>query len=196
MATKIDFRTLLMKIVNIFPKDMYLVNNWCAIAGEESEVENRGGYFCILESDVREELNKLFPNKPVLYIKSVRETKADFSKLQEILDDKIIKNISNLVDSYMNKINKITEWSTFNFTDDEITSLYDDAESLTLFEDDKDKSPVIISKSLFPLITEKTINNVRYAYNKYEDDSNLNQIIMEYDYELFQLIMVYLYLKI
>ena len=37
MATKIDFKTLLMKIVNIFPKDMYLVHNWCAIAGEESD---------------------------------------------------------------------------------------------------------------------------------------------------------------
>ena len=195
MAKKIDLKTLLMKIVNVFPKDMYLINNWCAIAGEESDVENRGSYICIFEPDVREELNKLFPNKPVLYIKSVRETKTDFSKLQEILDEKILKNVYSSVESYTNKINNITEWQMFNFSDNEISSLFDDAESLTLFEND-DRPSVIISKSLFPLITEKTINNVKYSYSQYNNDSNLNQIILEYDYDLFQLVMIYVYLKI
>ena len=46
MAKKIDFKGFLTKIVNIFPKDMYIVHNWCAIAGEESDLENRGFYFC------------------------------------------------------------------------------------------------------------------------------------------------------
>ena len=46
MATKkIDFKSFLTKIVNVFPKDMYLIHNWCAIAGEESdgELEEDGG---------------------------------------------------------------------------------------------------------------------------------------------------------
>ena len=51
-SVKVDFKTLMMKLVNIFPKDMYLVHNWCAVAGEESDVENRGSYFCILEPEV------------------------------------------------------------------------------------------------------------------------------------------------
>lgn len=196
MATKIDFKTLLMKLVNIFPKDMYIVHNWCAIAGEESDIENRGFYFCILEPDVRKLLNDLFPNNPTLYIKSVRETKTDFSKVQEILDEKTLNRIDSIVETYMSKFNNINEWNTFNFTEDEITSLFKNGDSLTLFENDNDKSQVIISKSIFPLITEKTINEVKYSYGKYEEYSDLQQIIMVYDYELFQFIMRYLYLKI
>ena len=93
MAKKIDLKTLLMKIVNVFPKDMYLVHNWCAIAGAESDLENRGFYFCILEPSVRELLNELYPSKPILYIKSVREAKADISKIQEVIDEKLINAI-------------------------------------------------------------------------------------------------------
>ena len=96
----------------------------------------------------------------------------------------------------MDSFHSITEWSTFNFTDDEISNIFDDAKSFTLFENDSDKSPIIISKSIFPLITEKTINNTRYSYTKEIDENNLNQITIVYDYELFQLVMRYLYLKI
>lgn len=196
MATKIDFKTLLTKIVNVFPKDMYIVHNWCAIAGDESDGENRGFYFCILEPEVREMLNKTFPNNPTLYMKSVRESKTDMSKIQEILDEKTLKRIDSIVESHMNKINSITVWDTFHFTDDEIDAIFNEGQSLVLFENEDDKSSMIISKSIFPLITEKTINDVRYSHDKYEDDVDLSQIIMAYDYDLFQLFMRYLYLKI
>ena len=112
MATKIDFKTLLMKIVNIFPKDMYLVHNWCAIAGDESDLENRGFYFCILDTEVREMLNKMFPNNPILYIKSVRETKADLSKVQEILDEKIMNHVDFIVEENMKNFNSIQNWES------------------------------------------------------------------------------------
>ena len=154
MATKVDLKTLLMKLVNVFPKDIYLVRNWCVVAGAESDLENRGFYFCILEPDVREMLTKTFPNNPVLYIKSVRETKADLSKVQEVIDEKVIKGIDSVINYHTEEMNKVTEWNIFNFNDDEITSLFTDGDSLTLFENDIDKSPVIISKSLFPLINE------------------------------------------
>ena len=194
MAVKIDFKTLLMKIVNVFPKDMYLVHNWCAIAGAESDLENRGFYFCILTPQVRELLTQLFPNNPVLYIKSVRETKADLSKIEEILDAEAIKNIENIVNTNLSEMNKVAEWSTFNFTDEEIDSLFKEGRSLTLNENED--SSVIISKSIFPLITEKTINDVTYAYTSYDTDGSLNQVIMCYDYELFQFVMRYLYIKL
>lgn len=193
---KIDIKTFFTKIVNIFPKDMYLVHNWCAIAGKESDVENRGFYFCILGPEIRELLNKTFPNNPTIYIKSVRDAKTDLTKTQEVLDEKIIKTIDSMVESYMSKLNSITEWDNFQFNDNEISALFNDGESLLLFENDSDKSPVIISKSVFPLITEKTIGDVRYTCDKYEDDETLNQVIMVYDYDLFQLVMRYIYLNI
>lgn len=195
MAKQVDLKTFLTKIINIFPKDMYLVHNWCAIAGDESDLENRGFYFCILEADVRELLNKTFPNNPIMYIKSIRDTKVDMSKFQEILDNKTIEKIDKLVETHMTKINSITDWDTFNFSDEAKDIIFNEGKSFTLFEDDDDKPSIIISKSVFPLINEKTINNVRYKYDKYDDNTELNQIIMAYDYELFQLIMRYLYLN-
>lgn len=197
MATKkIDLKTFLMKIVNIFPKDMYLVHNWCAIAGTESDDENRGLYICILNSDVRELLNKSFPNNPVIYIKSVRDAKADVTKIDEVLDEKIIKNIENTVDSFMKSFNNYDTWETFNFTETEINDLFEERKSLMLFENDENRSPLIISKSVFPLITGKNINDVKFVYDIYGDGKDLNQIIMSYDYDLFQLIMRYIFLKI
>jgi hypothetical protein len=193
---KIDIKTFFTKIVNVFPKDMYLVHNWCAIAGDESDGENRGFYICILDSEIRTLLNKTFPNHPTLYIKNIRETKTDMSKIQEILDEKILKNIDSIVESHMSKLNSVTYWDTFHFTEEEKTALFSDGDSLELFKNDKYKSPIIISKSLFPLITEKTIDNVRYSYNNDEDENGLNQIIMVYDFDFFQLVMRYMYLKI
>jgi hypothetical protein len=196
MATKLDLKTVFMKLLNVFPKDMYLVHNWCAIAGNESDVENRGFYFCVLEPEVRELLNKTFPNNPVLYIKSVRDAKTNISDIEEILDEKILKNITAIVESFMSKFNNYVDWNTFNFTEEEISALFDEGQSLTLFENDDNRSSIIISKSIFPLVTGKVINEVKYIYDNYEDDDQLNQIIIVYDYELFQLVMRYLFLKI
>ena len=196
MATKIDFKTLLMKLVNVFPKDMYLVHNWCAIAGKDSNDENMGTYICILDADVRALLDGLFPNKPILYVPSVREAKTDISKVDEVLNNITIKSIEKQIENITNIFNEITTWDTFNFNNDEIISLFDNAESLSLFENDTDREPVIISKSIFPLISEKTINDVKYAYRKYDTDDTLNQLILDYGYDLFQLIMIYVYLKL
>lgn len=195
-SVKVDFKTLMMKLVNIFPKDMYLIHNWCAIAGEESDVENRGSYFCILEPNVREMLNKTFPNNPVIYIKSVRETKTDLTKVTEILDEKILNKLNETTESFMKSVKNDYGWDEFNFSESEISDLFDDGKSITIFEDRDDIPSMIISKSIFPMITGKTINKVRYMYNKYEDNEELNQIIMIYDYDLFQFVMSYHYLKI
>lgn len=196
MATKIDFKSLLTKLVTVFPKDIYIVHNWCVVAGSNSDSENRGSYFCILEPEARELLNKLFPNNPTLYIESIRDTKTDITKVEEILDESTLNNVDTIVESYMTEITGYTEWDTFNFSDDEINILFDDGGSLILFENDEDKASIIISKSLFPLITNKTINDVKYVYDKYNDDTTLNKIIMTYDHEYFQLVMKYLYLNI
>ena len=140
-------------------------------------------------------LNKLFPNNPTLYIKSVRDTKSDNSKVQEIINEKELKKIDNIVNSYMSEFNKIDIWDNFNFSEDEINQIFGEGKSFILFENDE-RSSVIISKSMFPLITEKTVNNMKYNYSKSDEDNSLNKITLCYDYELFQLIMKYLYLSI
>ena len=128
-----------------------------------------------------EKMNKIFKKNEPIFI-------------EEILDTEAIKNIENIVNTNLSEINKVTEWSTFNFTDEEIESLFKEGRSLTLNENED--SSVIISKSIFPLITEKTINVVTYAYTNYDTDGSLNQVIMSYDYELFQFVMRYLYIKL
>lgn len=193
---KVDLETLLMKILNVFPKDIYILHNWCAIAGDESDGENRGFYLCILNEDVREMLNLTFPNNPTLYIKNLRDAKKDLSLVQEIIDEKIVNVIETKVDEFMTSFKSITSWDNFNFSEEDTLKIFKNGESFILFENDENKVPVIISKSLFPLITEKTINSVIYNCGKYNENNELNQITMVYDYELFQLVMRYLYLDI
>jgi hypothetical protein len=74
-----------------------------------------------------------------------------------LVDDKVIKNIESIIDTFLTDFNRYEKWDTFNFTDDEIHDLFDESGSLTLFENDENKSSIIISKSIFPLINNKTI---------------------------------------
>ena len=194
MAAKLDFKTLFIKLNNIFPKDMYIFHNWCAIAGSNSETENIGFYMCILDQQARDLLNGLFPNNPILYVKSVRETKTDISKVEEILDNNVIDKLNSTVNTFMEQYNSYENWDSFNFTPDDVAALFDNNESLVIFKDDDTKSELVISKSLFPLVTSKTIDTVKYAYDSSNDE--LHQIIVDYRYDLFQLIMKYLFLKI
>ena len=47
---------------------------------------------------------------------------------------------------------------------------------------------------MFPMVTEKTIDKLVYAYDTYEENSELNQLLVIHDTEYFQLMMRYLFI--
>lgn len=180
------------KLVSIFPNDVYIVHNKYIIAGDKSEENTVGYYFCIFQNDVFMEWKKLYPDNPVIYIKSLRESKIS-REVEFITDTSLIQSLEKKIETYVNEtINADKSWKRFEFKDDMLEKIFTNNESVNLFSDKKE---IIISKTIFPLITAKTINNVYYTFGDI-DSRGLNTLYIQYDHEYFQLNMKYFYLPL
>ena len=180
------------KLVSVFPNDVYIVHNKYIIAGDKSEENTVGYYFCIFQNDVFMEWKKLYPDNPVIYIKSLRESKIS-REVEFITDAFLIQSLEKKIETYVNEtINADKSWERFEFKDDMLEKIFTNNESVNLFSD---KREIIISKTIFPLITAKTINNVYYTFGDI-DSRGLNTLYIQYDHEYFQLNMKYFYLPL
>ena len=180
------------KLVSVFPNDVYIVHNKYIIAGDKSEENTVGYYFCIFQNDVFMEWKKLYPDNPVIYIKSLRESKIS-REVEFITDTSLIQSLEKKIETYVNEtINADKSWKRFEFKDDILEKIFTNNESVNLFSD---KREIIISKTIFPLITAKTINNVYYTFGDI-DSRGLNTLYIQYDHEYFQLNMKYFYLPL
>lgn len=180
------------KLVSVFPNDVYIVHNKYIIAGDKSEENTVGYYFCIFQNDVFMEWKKLYPDNPVIYIKSLRESKIS-REVEFITDTSLIQSLEKKIETYVNEtVNVNKSWERFEFKDDMLEKIFTNNESVNLFSD---KREIIISKTIFPLITAKTINNVYYTFGDI-DSRGLNTLYIQYDHEYFQLNMKYFYLPL
>ena len=180
------------KLVSVFPNDVYIVHNKYIIAGDKSEENTVGYYFCIFQNDVFMEWKKLYPDNPVIYIKSLRESKIS-REVEFITDTSLIQSLEKKIETYINEtVNIDKSWERFEFKDDMLEKIFTNNESVNLFSD---KREIIISKTIFPLITAKTINNVYYTFGDI-DSRGLNTLYIQYDHEYFQLNMKYFYLPL
>ena len=180
------------KLVSVFPNDVYIVHNKYIIAGDKSEENTVGYYFCIFQNDVFMEWKKLYPDNPVIYIKSLRESKIS-REVEFITDTSLIQSLEKKIETYINEtVNVDRSWERFEFKDDMLEKIFTNNESVNLFSD---KREIIISKTIFPLITAKTINNVYYTFGDI-DSRGLNTLYIQYDHEYFQLNMKYFYLPL
>ena len=180
------------KLVSVFPNDVYIVHNKYIIAGDKSEENTVGYYFCIFQNDVFMEWKKLYPDNPVIYIKSLRESKIS-REVEFITDTSLIQSLEKKIETYINEtVNVDKSWERFEFKDDMVEKIFTNNESVNLFSD---KREIIISKTIFPLITAKTINNVYYTFGDI-DSRGLNTLYIQYDHEYFQLNMKYFYLPL
>lgn len=180
------------KLVSVFPNDVYIVHNKYIIAGDKSEENTVGYYFCIFQNDVFMEWKKLYPDNPVIYIKSLRESKIS-RDVEFITDTSLMQSLKKKIETYINEtVNVDKSWERFEFKDDMLEKIFTNNESVNLFSD---KREIIISKTIFPLITAKTINNVYYTFGDI-DSRGLNTLYIQYDHEYFQLNMKYFYLPL
>ena len=180
------------KLVSVFPNDVYIVHNKYIIAGDKSEENTVGYYFCIFQNDVFMEWKKIYPDNPVIYIKSLRESKIS-REVEIITDISVIASLEKKIDAYINEtVNIDKPWERFAFKDEIVEKLFTNNESVNLFSDSKE---IIISKTIFPLITAKTINNVYYTFSD-TNSKGLNTLYIQYDNEYFQLNMKYFYLPL
>lgn len=188
MAKK-TFRDLLVKLNNVFSSDMYLVNCLYVIAGKESDEDNKGYYLCKLTPELIAICKDgLDPNK-VYFISDIRSAKDDLSTyMKEVESAEEIAESNKRIKFIEDYVNKTETWNNFPFTEIDIKNIFSDGLCEDFFEDDANTPTITLSKSLFPLVTEKNVNRLYYNFFVKEDYADL---LVSFDFDFFNLYMVY-----
>lgn len=196
---KIQFKDFMNKMGTIFSSDGYLAFNKYFIGGEESNKIDKGTYICLLSDDTTKMLQEYFKNDKIIEFTNIKKAKdnptnTDYTK--QVTDDKIISHVIDSIKSLTNDINSIQSWKPFNFTEELLEKLYDECSAIDWSPDDKKIASITISKSLFPLITSKTISEVNYNIKNLDLADKISQLTMSFDNDFFQIYMVYYYIPI
>ena len=195
-----NFKDLLNKACSIFKDDMYIVNNRYLLAGDMSEKDSDGYYFCRLSQDSIKVCNEQLGEKEqIIYVENVRKSKDTFGELSRIVekeDEKelVLKKYKNLNKQF----NTVQGWEKVKLTEEEINDLYDRCVNIELFKNESNIPTVTISKSFLPLTTEKNIDNLFYSVQVIEnndiDEGDIGKLFLSIDIPQFQLNMIYTYL--
>lgn len=184
---KLTFDNVLTKLSNMFKKDVYIIQNRYCLGGDESEAENISRYFCILSQESMDLVKEVFPDDDIIYFSNIKNAKKDLNKyVTNIIPDNKKKELIDLRDKLEKDILSIDKWKSFDFTDEEAHSLFDDAKTMELFVDDKNIPSVTISKTLFPLIKFKDVRTLYYSVSIPECDDDLITFYIGYDAQWFQ----------
>ena len=188
MAKK-TFRDLLVKLNNVFSSDMYLVNDIYVVAGKESDEDNKGYYLCKLTPELIAICKDEFDPNKVYFINDIRSAKDDLaSHINEVTDKGEIEKINKRIKFIEDYVNKTETWNSFPFTEVDIKNIFSDGLCEDFFEDDDNTPTITLSKSLFPLVTEKNVNRLYYNFFVKEDYADL---LISFDFDYFNLYMVY-----
>ena len=196
-ASKSTIRDIFVKLSNVFPKDAYIIHNSYVISGPESELVTKGYYFCKLSPDAKEIIGEAYPSG-VLYIPGVKVIKDDLTAYQKIEDEAKVDKIVSSLYGLTEKAKAPDEWHELSEEEKEkLTRIISEKEFDYMFTGNKSKSPIVIGKNLFPLISVNTLDNLTYAYDSYGAVENeLEAIIFSYTHIYFQLYMLYVYLPL
>lgn len=195
-----NFKDLLNKACSIFKDDMYIVNNRYLLAGDMSEKDSDGYYFCRLSQDSIKVCNEQLGEKEqIIYVENVRKAKDTFGELSRIVENEDEKKLVLKKYKNLNKqLSTVQGWEKVKLTEEEINDLYDRCVNIELFKNESNIPTVTISKSFLPLTTEKNIDNLFYSVQVIEnndiDEGDIGKLFLSIDISQFQLNMIYTYL--
>ena len=195
-----NFKDLLNKACSIFKDDMYIVNNRYLLAGDMSEKDSDGYYFCRLSQDSIKVCNEQLGEKEqIIYVENVRKSKDSFGELSRIVEKEDEKKLVLKKYKNLNKqLSTVQGWEKVKLTEEEINDLYDRCVNIELFKNESNIPTVTISKSFLPLTTEKNIDNLFYSVQVIEnndiDEGDIGKLFLSIDIPQFQLNMIYTYL--
>ena len=195
-----NFKDLLNKACSIFKDDMYIVNNRYLLAGDMSEKDSDGYYFCRLSQDSIKVCNEQLGEKEqIIYVENVRKAKDTFGELSRIVEKEDEKELVLKKYKNLNKqLSTVQGWEKVKLTEEEINDLYDRCVNIELFKNESNIPTVTISKSFLPLTTEKNIDNLFYSVQVIEnndiDEGDIGKLFLSIDIPQFQLNMIYTYL--
>lgn len=185
-----NIRDVFVKLKNVFPKDLYIMNNKFVCAGKESANEKAGVYVCILEEKQIDFLNYILNKEKTYYIKVVDTFKEDFTTgLSEVDNTEEIRtHIENMIEEF----NQDLVWVPAVDQPDLVTTIFDDKKNYELVVND---ITFIIGKPLLPIVSKANIKNLMFNAI-YDEELELNTLRMDLRFTHFQLLMKYHALKL
>ena len=201
MAKEITVPDVLLKLSYIFSKDMYLINSIYCIGGTETEDSTVGKTICRLSPNITDIFVDYFGNSPAIYFdnlkkaKSVYGTEEEYKYIKVQMEDRYKKQLYDRKDNLMKIIDSIKSWDQFTLTEEQITAVIDNGETITLFEDNNEIPDVLVSKTIFPMIKSKDFANLYYSVSKARNLKNMYILVLSYDHEIFQYYNIIYYLK-
>lgn len=194
MGKEVTFRDILVKITKVLSSDLYLINNQFIMGGHKSDENNIGYYLYRLSPAAMTASAEHFKTNKVYYISDGKAAKDSLeNNFIDVTNELELKQINDKKDEILRLVKKTDIWKSFNFSEDDITTLFSDNSTLELFKDDKDIPSVTVSKTLFPYITEKNVSKLYYNVIKKSEYTNL---LLSLDYDMFQLYMLYKYIAL
>ena len=145
------------KLSYVFKTDLFIINKKYVIGGSDSNLKNVGTMMCELSDDSIEVIKEELPDNDMIYIKNIKDAKTDLQNniITEILPttkDGVLESLKEL----KKQKKKITNWGKLTLNEDEIDRLFNKNVSIEICKEETD-TPVIISKNMFPMLTEKKL---------------------------------------
>lgn len=190
------FNDLMTKISNVFKSDLYILNNKYCIGGPESEDENITQIVCLLTPDCSDIIKQTFPDSDVVYIKDVKKIKDNFDEFSSLkIFETEKKDLLKRRDKILDLALKVENWCSFDFSDEDISNIFNEGMTYELFTNNSKIPSVTISKSLFPMVKEKVAKSLYYQIYIPDNDDDLIHLITSFDTEWFQIYNLIQYIK-
>lgn len=194
---KFTFNDILTKVSNVFKTDMYIIDYQFCLGGKESENDNKSLMMCVLTPDLINLVKETFPDNKNIFFTNVKKAKDELQEYSTVnINKDILKNITEKRDEILKKINNVKSWNSFGFTEETIDDIFKEGGSLELFKDNKDIPSVTITKTLFPLVTNKCANELYYNLIKPKEDNEIYELVTSFDTDWFQIYNIIQYLNI
>ena len=192
----LTFNDLITKTTNVFKKDVYLVDNRYAVGGTVSEIENISEFLCIYSTEFMNVLKDKFKDNRVVSLLDIKKVKNEPKKyIKTDLHDSIQNEVIERKNKLEKTILSISNWNSFDFTEEEKKILFDQNKTIELFTDDERIPSVTITKSLFPLIKSTEAENLYYSVYIPDNSDELVELVISYDTKWFQVYNVVYYIK-
>ena len=189
MKEKNAYGDFLNKIVKIYKRDMYVLDNQFLLPGKVSDEELVGHMICVMNIEKIKSIISDFGT--TYFISDIRAAKKAMAENTEntYVSTKLLKSelesVIKTKDKLMNKISNIKSWDELIFDEETLNSIFTEGNTIELFKDDKKIPSVTIRNSVFPLLTEKTATSIFYNVYKSNND-DIWYLTFMYNTDFFQ----------
>ena len=192
MAKSTQIRDVFVKFNRYF-KDLYILGGTSFCEGEDSDHDNDGFYYGILNDKGAKLISDQFGKHPLMYIDDLRLIKDDLTKFKVIEKDVDIKKKQKFFESLYNKALKLDNWSPLSFNDEKFEKLLNG--EVIEFVYTPEKNPVNISRSIFPSMNRVTLEHIQYAWEEHYPVDGILRITFKVPLDYITLFMDYYFFE-